>query len=56
MAENPNTVRYGTETISFLSPKIWALILQNIKDCSSLPCFLKKTLENGNPTIYVGFI
>ena len=56
MAENPNTVRYGTETISFLSPKIWALIPQNIKDSSSLPCFLKKPLENGNPTIYVGFI
>ena len=56
MAENPNTVRYGTETISFLSPKIWALILQNIKDSSSLPCFLKKRLENGNPTTYVSFI
>ena len=24
-ARNPKTVRYGTETISFLSPKIWSL-------------------------------
>ena len=41
-ARNPKTVRYGTETISFLSPKIWSLIPQNIKDSSSLPCFKKK--------------
>ena len=31
-ARNPKTVRYGTETISFLSPKIWCLIPQNMKD------------------------
>ena len=31
-ARNPKTVRYGTETIFFLSPKIWFLIPQNIKD------------------------
>ena len=30
-SRNPKTVRYGTETIYFLSPKIWALIPQNIK-------------------------
>ena len=41
-ARNPKAVRYGTETISFLSPKIWYLILQNIKDSGSLPCFKKK--------------
>ena len=29
-ARNPKTVRYGTETMSFLSPKIWSLIPQNI--------------------------
>ena len=38
---NPKTVRYGTKTISFLPPKIWALIPQNIKDSSFLPCFKK---------------
>ena len=52
-ARNPKTVRYGTETISFLSPKIWSLIPQNIKYSGSLPCFEKKILENGNPTVHV---
>ena len=41
-ARNPKTVRCGTETISFLSPKIWSLIPQNIKDFTSSPCFKKK--------------
>ena len=41
-ARNPKTVRYGTETVSFLSPKIWSLIPQNIKGSGSLPCFKKK--------------
>ena len=56
-ARNPTTVGYGTETISFLSPKIWFLIPQNIKDSGFLPCFKKKKkkkkLENGNPTARV---
>ena len=30
-SRNPKTVSYGTETISFLAPKIWALVPQNIK-------------------------
>ena len=41
-ARNPKTVRCGTKTISFLSPKIWSLITQNIKDFTSSPCFKKK--------------
>ena len=45
-ARNPKTVRHGTEIISFLSPKFWALIPETIKDFSS---FLKRALENGNP-------
>ena len=40
-AKNPKTVRYGTENISFLSPKIWAPITQNIKDSNFLACFTK---------------
>ena len=51
-ARNPKTVRYGTETISFLSPKMCSFIPQNIKDSSYLPYF-KKTLENGNPITHV---
>ena len=50
---NPKNVWYGTETISFLSPKIWSLIRQKIKDPGSLPCF-KKT-ESGNPTVHVAY-
>ena len=47
-ARNPKTVRYGTETVSFLSPKIWSLIPQNIKDSGSLPCF-KKNIRKWKP-------
>ena len=49
-ARNPKTVRHGTEIISFLSPKFWALIPETIKDFSS---FLKRAVENGNPTAHV---
>ena len=52
-ARNPKTVRYGTETISFLSPKIWSLIPQNIKKTLAPYHVSKKTLENGNPTVHV---
>ena len=54
-ARNPKTVGYGTETISFLSPKIWFLIPQNKKDSGFLPCFKKKKkeTENGSPTARV---
>ena len=38
-SRNPKTVRYGTETISFLTPKIWAIVPQNIKNCTSLSSF-----------------
>ena len=52
-ARNPKTVIYGTETIFFLSPKICALIPQNIChkniiDSSSLPCF-KKSIRKWKP-------
>ena len=30
-SRNPKTVRYGTETMSFLAPKIWAIVPQSIK-------------------------
>ena len=51
-ARNPKTVRYGTETISFLSPKTWSLLPQNIKDSSSLPCF-KKNIRKWKPIAHV---
>lgn len=38
---NPKTVTCGKETISFLYPKMWALILENVKVSSSFTCFKK---------------
>ena len=34
-----NSVRYGTETVSFLAPKIWDIIPKDIKDSESLDIF-----------------
>ena len=48
-ARNPKIVRYGTETISLLSPKIWSLIPQNIKGSGSLPYFKKKNIRKWKP-------
>ena len=38
-SRNPKTVRYGIETIFFLTPKMCAIVRQNIKNCSSLSSF-----------------
>ena len=63
---NIRTVYYGTETISFLGPKIWSILPNEIKESESLiefknkikkwkpkecPCRLCKTYISG-----VGFI
>ena len=36
-----NSVRYGTETFSFLAPKIWEILQKDIKDSESLDIFKK---------------
>ena len=36
------TVKYGTETISFLVPKVWALVPEKMKECSCLKAFKSK--------------
>ena len=38
----PKTVKYGTETISFLAPKVWALVPGKIKECSCMEAFKSK--------------
>ena len=38
----PKTVKYGTETISFLAPKVWALVPEKMKECSCLESFKSK--------------
>ena len=34
-SRKPKNVRYGTESISFLAPKVWATVPQNIKSHTS---------------------
>ena len=41
-SRNPKTVKYGTETISYLAPKIWSLVPNAIKSSKSLDVFKSK--------------
>ena len=41
-SRNVRTVAYGTETLSFLGPKIWSIIPTEIKECKSLNEFKSK--------------
>ena len=54
----PKTVKYGTETISFLAPKVWALIPGKIKECSCLEAFKSKIRKwkPGCPCRLVGYV
>ena len=36
------TVRYGTETITYLGPKIWSIIPDQIRESISLETFRQK--------------
>ena len=36
---NPKTVKYDTETIAFLAPKLWAIVPRNIKSRTTLSSF-----------------
>ena len=41
-SRNIKTIKYGSETLSFLGPKIWFMLPNNIKDSVSLVDFKKK--------------
>ena len=41
-SRNPRTVKYGTETISYLAPKIWSIVPQTIKESTSIYSFKTK--------------
>ena len=41
-SRNPSSVKYGTETISYKTPKIWTLVPETIKNCDSLKSFKQK--------------
>ena len=42
LKNNQKTGKYGTETIFYLAPKIWSLILEAIKSSKSLEAFKSK--------------
>ena len=50
-SRNPKAVKYGTETISYLAPKIWSLVPNALKSSKSLDVFKSKIrqLEPGRP-------
>ena len=41
-SRNPRTVKYGTETISYLAPKVWSIVPQPIKESTSIHSFKTK--------------
>ena len=45
MTRNVCTVRYGTDTLSHLSPKIWTLIPSDIKEVDTLKLFKSKNKQ-----------
>ena len=47
-SRNPKTVAYGTESISFMAPKIWSIVLQELKNSQSLYSF-KKGIRKWKP-------
>ena len=41
-SRNPSSLRYGTETISYIAPKIWTRVPKTTKNCDSLKSFKQK--------------
>ena len=39
---NPKTVKYGTETISYLAPRIWSVVPEILKSTKTLDIFKNK--------------
>ena len=48
-ARNAKTVKFGSETITSLLPKMWTLVTQNIKNSSSFTCF-GNTIKKWKPS------
>ena len=47
-SKNPCSVRYGTETISYMAPKIWTRVSETIKNCDILKSF-KQNIRKWKP-------
>ena len=41
---NPKTMTYGTQSVSFMAPKIWQIVLQELKNHQSLYRFIYRKL------------
>ena len=41
-SRNPKTVKYGSETVSYLAPKLWSSVPNSIKSSKSLDVFKSK--------------
>ena len=50
---NPKTVRYGTETVSYMAPKIWSKVPKTIEMSSSLESFKTKIRKWKPECIYI---
>ena len=48
-SRNPKIVAYGTESVSFMAPKIWSIVLQELKNSQSLYSF-KKGIRKWKPS------
>ena len=55
-SRNPKTVKYETETIFYLAPKIWSLLPNVIKSSKSLDVFKSKIRQWEPDMQHVGFI
>ena len=49
MTKNVRTVKYGTETLAHLGPKIWNLVPDHIKSETSVKAF-KTKIKNWRPS------
>ena len=49
------TVRYGTETITYLGPKIWSIIPDEIRESASLETFRQKSSYGNQIDVHVAF-
>ena len=47
-SRNPSSIRYGTETISYIASKIWRPVPETIKNCDSLQSF-RQNLRKWKP-------
>ena len=54
-SRNPKAVTNETESVSFIAPKIWSIVPQELKKKNNLYVLSKQVLGNGNQTVHVGY-